>query len=106
MTVYIANFRTLANGSYKWIKPGQRRGYWRLLEVIDPAGSINCRSHNVIRVVAQGRPGIDGVTDRSTYWIDCDRKRFEARASQRNAEKLAIGLIRAYAPHHACEVIK
>ena len=104
--MFLVNFRTLANGSYKWLRPGQRRGYWRILEVIDPAGSTNCRSHNVVRVVAQGHPGIDGVTDRSGYWIDPDRDRFEDRAAKMNGEALARGLIRAYAPSHACEVIK
>lgn len=96
--MFICNFRTLANGSYNWIKRGQRRGYWRLLEVIDSAGSLNCNSHNVIRIVAQGQPGIDGVTKRSAYWIDPDRDRFNARAARLNAEALARGLIRAYAP--------
>lgn len=106
MSIYIVNFRTMQRGAYKWLESHHNRGYWRLLEMIDPAGSINWRSHNVIRVVDQGREGIHGVTERSNYWIDSDRVRFEARAAKLNAQTLAAGLIRAYAPSIACEVIE
>ena len=65
----IVDFRTMVHGAYKWIKSGQNRGYWRVLIVRDPAGSHRANSHNVEGVIYKGPEGINGVTERSAYFI-------------------------------------
>ena len=97
MTVAIVNFRTLANGSYKYMR-GLRRGYWRLLIVRDAAGPTAVHSHNVVRIAAEGAEGILGVTEKSAYYIDGDRERLEQMAARINAQTVAAGLAQAYAP--------
>lgn len=69
MPTAIVNFRTKALGAYKWIRPGMRRGYWRVLVVQDPTGSTRVNSHNVLRVLYKGPEGLDGTTSRSAYHI-------------------------------------
>ena len=86
MTCAIVNFRTLPNGSFKYMR-GLRRGYWRLLVVRDATGPTAVHSHNVVRVVSEGRPGILGVTEKSAYYIEGDRERFEYRAAELNKVK-------------------
>lgn len=65
----IVDFRTMAHGAYKWVKIGQTRGYWRVLVVRDPAGSRRVNSHNVEGVIYEGPEGINGVTERSAYFL-------------------------------------
>ena len=86
MTVAVVNFRTTAHGSFKYMR-GLRRGYWRLLIVHDAAGPTAVHSHNVVRVVSQGRPGILGVTEKSAYYIEGDRERLEQMAAEINEVK-------------------
>lgn len=69
----VVDFRTLANGSYKYMSGGKRRGYWRVLELRDVNGSRQVHSHNVIAVLYSGATGIDGVTERSAYCIIASR---------------------------------
>lgn len=64
----IVNFRTLPNGSYKWMN-GKRRGYWRVLIVRDETGCLRARSKNVTQILYEGRHGIENVTRRSAYYI-------------------------------------
>ncbi len=84
-TTFIPHFRTAPSGS--WRRPsGQSRGWWRVLEVFDPAGSLNRRSKNVVRVVWEGREGIRGVTQRSRFFLGADEA-----AAQRLADALNRG---------------
>lgn len=70
--VAVVDFRTLANGSYKYMA-GKRRGYWRVLIVKNANGHRTLCSTNVVGVHFKSRPGIDGVTPRSAYYIgDCE----------------------------------
>lgn len=66
--VEIRNFRTLPNGTYRWMR-GLRRGYWRTLRVWDPAGPLTVNSHNVVSQRRESPNGILGVTPRSAYYI-------------------------------------
>lgn len=83
--VAVVDFRTLPNGSYKFMKSGMRRGYWRVLELRDEHGSRNIDSHNVISVLYSGPNGIDGVTSRSVYCIDRSEREARAIAERFNA---------------------
>lgn len=96
--IAIVNFRTLANGSYKWIKRGQRRGYWRVLMVRDVAGSTMVTSRNVLSVAYISREGIDGVTERSAYCLDGARQTAEALADKMNIARLGANIAAAYHP--------
>jgi hypothetical protein len=89
MSTYVVRFRTLPNGSYKNIKRGQRRGYWRLLEVKDPKGSTRVQSSNIVRVIAESPQGIYGVTRRSSYWIGGHYDHFRERATTYNMTQVA-----------------
>lgn len=79
----VVDFRTLANGAYKFMA-GKRRGYWRVLIVRDEAGPMRINSHNVVRVAYEGPEGIVGVTARSKYDISSTRAHAEALAEQLN----------------------
>ena len=61
------SFRTMQNGAYEYIKPGQRRGYWRVL--VGPVG-MHARS-NARGLISESvtDSGIDGVTPRSGYYL-------------------------------------
>ncbi len=80
----ITHFRTERNGAFTKLRPGQQRGYWRTLVVYDPAGSLNRRAHNVHAILITGRSGINGVTERSSYYIDDDAKQAQAIADEYN----------------------
>lgn len=81
----IVNFRTLPNGSYSWIKKGQRRGYYRVLIVRDENGSKHANSTNVISISMECSAGIFGVTQRSAYYVGGDFIRCQEWADVWNA---------------------
>lgn len=81
----IVDFRTLANGSYKYMR-GLRRGYVRVIVVRDEKGSMSCASNNVQGVLVEFSPGIDGVTERSRYYLGGDYARAQEIADAWNAE--------------------
>lgn len=82
----VVNFRTMQNGSYKYIRRGQCRGYWRVLVVKNPAGPLKIGTHNVVKVLYQGHPGILGVTEKSAYYLGGDLAQCERVAEEWNAE--------------------
>lgn len=86
-TVAVVNFRTLANGSYKYMN-GLRRGYWRVLVVKDETGPKRIDSPNVVRVYTTGE-GIEGVTERSAYCINAQRELCAHIADAYNTGKYA-----------------
>ncbi len=88
--VALVHFRTLQNGSFKFLK-GARRGYWRAIVVNDPAGSKNVRSANVLKVLFQGPPGLSGVTPRSGYYIGHSAEDARAAAQAFNEAQAAGG---------------
>jgi hypothetical protein len=90
--IAVVNFRTIANGSYSWIKKGQRRGYWRVLVLKDINGSTSRSSRNVVEVLYAGPEGIDGVTSRSAYCIDDSRTEAHQVAMQWNTSHAAAVL--------------
>lgn len=98
MAIAIVNFRTMANGGYKWIKRGQRRGYWRVLIVADPAGCLRVNCHNVLSVPYEGPAGIDGMTPRSAYCIDGSAREAKELAACLNREALARAMLAHYSP--------
>jgi len=81
----VVHFRTMANGSYQWMR-GLRRGYWRVLEVHDVTGSTHLGSHNVIRELWASREGIDGVGPRSRYSLGWAEDKAHAIADTHNAQ--------------------
>lgn len=83
--VAVVDFRTLADGGYKYVKRGQRRGYWRVLELRDAGGPTCIHSHNVIAVLWEGIRGIRGVTDRSRYYLGTSRAKAKMFAENFNA---------------------
>lgn len=88
----IVNFRTLAKGSYRWMR-GLTRGYYRILLVRDLNGSTHANSRNVVEIVREGRSGLLGVTERSGYWLGFSRTTLEREAAE-------INRIRAVAESH------
>ncbi len=88
--VAIVHFRTLQNGSFKFLK-GARRGYWRAIVVNDPAGSMNKRSANVVKVLYEGPEGLDGVTPKSGYYIGNSAEVAAAAAKAFNEAQAAGG---------------
>lgn len=84
MPIAIVNFRTMANGSYRYMG-GRRRGYWRLMLVADPDGPTCIHSRNVLQVIAQSPEGIDGVTSKSRYYLGDYRNALLDRADEINA---------------------
>jgi hypothetical protein len=82
----VVNFRTMPNGSYRYMR-GLRRGWYRLLDVQDPRKSTAVTSRNVISVLAESREGIEGVMPRSHYYIGDVYERFAARAAAINARR-------------------
>ena len=85
----IVHFRVMAHGGYRWIKRGQSRGYWRVLVVRDPNGRLAINARNVIDVLYIGRAGIDGVTQRSQYYIGDSRNHARQVAADWNAAQRA-----------------
>ena len=92
MSIAIVNFRTLPNGSYKWVKRGQRRGYWRVLIVTDPTGPTNVNARNVEAVIWQSDEGIDGMTERSAYCLDTAYAAAKTIARRWNANRLGANI--------------
>lgn len=84
MTTAIVHFRTMRNGSFKYLK-GARRGYWRTLVVKDPNGCKSVRSSNVLGVLYSGPEGLSGVTERSAYFIGRSMEAAKAAAEEFNA---------------------
>lgn len=82
----IVHFRTMALGSFKRLRPGQYRGWWRTLVVRDPKGSKNINSKNVIEELYSGREGIEGVTEKSRYYIGHQFDEAKKIADQFNAK--------------------
>lgn len=82
--IAIVNFRTMANGSYRYMR-GKRRGYWRVLIVKNINGPTTLSSHNVIGEHWVGREGIDGVSDRSNYCLNSSYDRAIQVADEFNA---------------------
>lgn len=97
MSIAIVNFRTSPNGSY-WLKPGQRRGWWRVLLVADPAGCTAVHSHNVECVLHEGYAGIDGVTERSAYYLGKSRAACVKLAQNYNDQRLGSAIVPGEAP--------
>jgi hypothetical protein len=93
----IVNFRTMANGSYKYMA-GKRRGYWRTLLVRDLTGPTCIHSRNVVSVLYSSPAGIDGVTERSAYCIDAYREHAENVAMRANVQRLGANIAAAYSP--------
>jgi len=85
----IVHFRVMARGGYKWLKPGQSRGYWRVLVVRDVSGCIAVSARNVLDVLYTGPEGIDGVTDRSAYYLGHSRVKALQIAADWNAAQRA-----------------
>lgn len=86
--IAITNFRTMANGSYRYMA-GKRRGYWRVLVVRDVNGPTMVTSKNVVRVAYEGPNGIDGVTERSAYYLGSSAAHASDIADRLNAERFA-----------------
>lgn len=63
---YVLTFRTLPNGSFRWMR-GLSRGYWQLLAV--PEGSCPDMRGRGVRLIARSDEGIEGVTPRSGYYL-------------------------------------
>lgn len=97
MSVAIVNFRTLANGSYKYMA-GKRRGYWRVLVVRDINGPLMSTSRNVISIPYESCPGIDGVTERSSYHLGASLAHCRALAVQINSQRIAGALVSHHMP--------
>ncbi len=93
----IVNFRTMANGSYRYMA-GKRRGYWRTLLVRDINGPTCVHSRNVVSVLYKSPQGIDGVTERSAYCLDGYRDHAEGVAMRANAQRLGAAIAAAYSP--------
>ena len=85
--VAIVNFRTLPNGSYKWMK-NLTRGWWRVSIVHDETGSLSNRSNNVIRTIYDGPDGLHGVTPRLRYYIGDSAAEARIIADKFNKEHL------------------
>ena len=64
----IVHFRRLTEGS-RYYRPGCRRGWWRVLVVKDRRGSYAITAKNVTAVLYNGPEGLDGVTEKSQYYI-------------------------------------
>ena len=80
---YKVVFRTMANGSYKWML-GLRRGYYHLLWVPEGARTNDLRSKGV-KLIESSPAGLLGVTEKSAYYIEHYRERLENRADELNA---------------------
>ena len=89
--IAIVNFRTLANGSYRYMA-GKRRGYWRVLLVRDVNGPTCIHAHNVVSKIYEGPAGIDGVTERSSYCIQGSAAEARRIACEHNAERLGAAI--------------
>jgi hypothetical protein len=64
----VVHFRTIPNGSYKYMS-GLTRGFWRVLLVHNPKGSLAINSSNVLASLYESPVGINGVTEKSKYYI-------------------------------------
>lgn len=84
----VVHFRRLPDGAYRWMH-GLMRGWYRLMDVRDPRASMNCTSRNVIRIRAETKPGIVGVTRRSTYYLGGIASEYHARADALNDARVA-----------------
>jgi len=84
----IVNFRTEANGSFRFMR-GLTRGYWRMLVVKDPEGSTSVSSNNVVSQSVT-HSGLRGVTKRSAYWIGDNLAHCEDLADAYNTKRDAI----------------
>jgi len=101
MTVAIVNFRTIPNGTFSYLRNGQRRGFWRVLVVKDVNGPLIKTSRNVVAVPFESHAGIDGVTARSAYCLDGAYLRALEVAEAINREslvKVAGALMRHHMP--------
>ena len=62
-------FRSMPNGGYKWLKPGCRRGWWRVMVYRgEPPTRDDVRAVGFVGAI-DTPSGIDGVTDKSGYYI-------------------------------------
>ena len=69
----VVHWRTLPNGAFRQgMREAGPRGYWRVIVVRDPEGSMSRRSQNVRIILWEGRDGLRGVTHRSRYCRDDD----------------------------------
>lgn len=89
----IVHFRTLANGTFKYMA-GLRRGYYRVIIVRDENGSTHANSHNVISIPMECSPGILGVTERSRYYLGGDLERCQEYARTWNEANSVTSVVR------------
>ena len=81
--IAVVHFRTMCNGAYRYMA-GKRRGYYRVLVVRERARSYNISTHNVLDVLYIGPEGIDGVTEKSAYYLGASRAMAERIAQDYN----------------------
>lgn len=86
--IAVVHFRTHCAGSY-WLKPGMRRGHWRVLLVRVEARRYAITDKNVLQEIYRGDDGIAGVTPRSAYYIGHDHDRAVEIAAGWNQTALA-----------------
>ena len=79
---YIVSFRTLPNGSFKYMK-GLTRGYYQLLER-EPGVKGKDLRYKGVRRIAKSPEGIDGVSERSSYYIGDNYRWMKAEADRLN----------------------
>ncbi len=87
----VVHFRVRSNGTYKHLNH-KRRGYYRVLVVRDVGGSFNKNSHNVVKILYEGRCGIEGVSKRSRYYLGDEMEKAVFIAQEYNERLLTNGV--------------
>lgn len=87
--VAVVHYVVRQNGSFNWLRNGQKRVIVRVSVVQDPDGSLRCNSNNVLEILYESGDRITGTTDRSAYWPGRSLANARKVAAEYNASRAA-----------------